>query len=355
MDLFKTNKNYFEQEGIMAKEITGTTWTVYDANTLTQREIYGNVLVELGEKNEKIVGLTADLANSTKIGIFGEKFPERFFNVGIAEQNLFGIAAGLAKSGLIPFVSTFAAFASMRAAEQVRTDICYQNLNVNIIATHGGVSFGQAGTTHHCTEDIAIMRSFANMTVIVPADGNETANAVRAAVEHDGPVYIRIGRGFEPAFYENDDYDFQIGKSIQVNDGTDATIICCGITVLQAAEAAKTLKAEDGLSVRVINMHTIKPIDKEAIIKALEDTRRIITIEEHNTLGGLGSAVADVIAESGKGCAFAKVGLEDCYSVVGYPEDLYSCYNLDANGIIDKVREVMGRDFEEDEDWDDEV
>jgi len=333
----------------------GLTWTVYDADTMTQAEIYGEVLCRLGEKNEKIVGLSADLAKSTKIGKFGDKFPERFFNVGIAEQNLFGIAAGLAKSGLIPFVSTMAAFAAMRAAEQVRTDICYQNLNCKIIATHAGTSFGAAGTTHHCTEDIAIMRSFANMTVIVPADGIETANAVKACVEYPGPVYIRIGRGFEPRFYEKEEYGFKIGKAIEVAQGTDITLICCGITVLQAFEAARFLKEKDGLSVRVLNMHTIKPLDEEAVRKAVEETRRIITFEDHNIHGGLGSAVADVIASSGKGCAFTKVGIPDCYCEVGYPEDLYSYYNLDTDGIIEKVRETMGKDFEEDEDWEDEV
>jgi transketolase len=333
----------------------GLTWTVRDADKLTQAEIYGEVLSQLGEQNPKIVGLSADLARSTKIGTFADKFPERFFNVGIAEQNLFGMAAGLALSGLIPFASTFAVFTSMRAAEQVRTDICYQNLNVKIIATHAGVSFGQAGTTHHCTEDLSIMRSFANMTVIVPADGIETANAVRACVDYPGPVYIRIGRGFEPPLYEREDYGYQIGKAIQLNDGTDITLICCGITVLQALEASKVLKDQDGLSVRVLNMHTIKPIDREAIIKAVEETRRIITFEDHNIYGGLGSAVAEVIVEAGKGCAFEKVGIPDCYSEVGYPEDLYTHYKLDTDGIIGKVREVMGREFEEDEDWEDEV
>lgn len=333
----------------------GLTWTVRDADKLTQAEIYGEVLSQLGEQNPKIVGLSADLARSTKIGTFADKFPERFFNVGIAEQNLFGMAAGFALSGLIPFASTFAVFTSMRAAEQVRTDICYQNLNVKIIATHAGVSFGQAGTTHHCTEDISIMRSFANMTVIVPADGIETANAVRACIDYPGPVYIRIGRGFEPPLYEREDYGYQIGKAIQLNDGTDITLICCGITALQALEASKVLKDEDGLSVRVLNMHTIKPIDREAIIKAVEETRRIITFEDHNIYGGLGSAVAEVIVEAGKGCAFDKVGIPDCYSEVGYPEDLYTHYKLDTDGIIEKVREVMGREFEEDEDWEDEV
>lgn len=336
-------------------EVTGTTWTVYDANSMTQAEIYGEVLCQLGEQNDRIVCLSADLAKSTKIGKFGDKFPDRFINVGIAEQNLFGIAAGLAKSGLLPFVSTMAAFASMRACEQVRTDLCYQNLDCKIIATHGGLSFGTAGSTHNAIEDIAIVRSFPNMTVIVPADGIETANAIKACVDYHGPVYIRIGRGFEPTYYENEDYGFEIGKAVEISQGTDITLICCGITVLQAAEAARYLRSEADLSVRVLNIHTIKPIDKEAILSAVTETRRIITFEDHSIIGGLGSAVADVIAESGKGCAFEKVGILDEFSHVGYPEDLYAYYKLDANGIIEKVKEVMGKDFEEDEDWEDEV
>ncbi|MBF0100388.1 MAG: transketolase family protein [Desulfobacterales bacterium] len=333
----------------------GLTWTVYDANTMTQAEIYGHVLCQLGEQYPNIVGLSADLANSTKIGLFEKRFPDRFFNVGIAEQNMFGVAAGLAKSGLMPFVSTMAVFTSMRACEQVRTDICYQQLNCKIIATHAGLSFGTAGTTHHCTEDIAIMRSFANMTVIVPADGIETANAVRACVDHPGPVYIRIGRGFEPKFYAQENYGFEIGKAVQLTDGTDLTIICCGVCVSHAVEAATSLKENDGLSIRVINMHTIKPLDEAIILQAIKDTRRIITVEEHNTIGGLGSAVGDVIAASGKGCAFIKVGIPDCFSEIGYPEDLYNYYQLDTDGIIAKVREVMGKEFEADEDWEDEV
>ncbi len=334
---------------------TGTTWTCYDADTMTAREIYGRVLADMSKADDRLVGLSADLAKSTAIALFEKEQPGRFFNVGIAEQNLMGVAAGMAKMGLIPFASTFAAFASMRAAEQVRTDICYQNLPVKIIATHSGISFGSAGTTHHCTEDIAIMRSFANMTVIAPADGTETANAVRACVDLPGPVYIRIGRGFEPPFYETDDYGFEIGKAVTVKEGTDLAVITCGIGVLQAVEAARTLEEADGLSVRVINMHTIKPIDTEAIMKAVTDTRRIITVEEHNTLGGLGSAVADVIAASGKGCAFTKLGLPDVYSEVGYPEDLYAYYKLDADGITETIREIMKIEFEEDEDWEDEV
>lgn len=333
----------------------GLTYTIEDTANMSTAEIYGKVLIELAEKHDDIVGLSADLAKSTKIGQLAAKFPDRFFNVGIAEQNMFGMAAGLAKSGLTPFVSTFAVFASMRAAEQVRTDIAYQNLNVKIIATHSGTSFGQAGTTHHCTEDLAIMRSFANMVVINPADGIETANAVNAAYQHQGPVYIRINRGFDKQLYERSDYGFEIGKAVELHPGTDITIIACGVAAYNAADAASILEKEDGLSVRVINMHTIKPIDREAITRAVMETRRIVTFEDHNIYGGLGSAVAEVIVESGKACAFEKVGIPDEYAIIGLPEDLQNHYGFDTNGILAKVREIMGKDFEEDENWEDEV
>jgi transketolase len=334
--------------------ITGTNWNAYDAATMTAREIYGRTLAELGNRNDKIVGITADLAKTTAIVHFANAHPDRFFNVGIAEQNMFGIAAGLAKAGLIPFASTMAIFTCLRGGEQVRTDIAYQNLPVKIIATHAGIAFGHAGTTHHCTEDLAVMRSIANMTVICPADGIETSKAVQACVDTPGPVYIRIGRGFEPPCYENDQYTYEIGKAITMREGTDLTIICCGIAVLQAMQAAKTLEEQDGLSVRVVNMHTIKPLDCEAILKAVTDTRRILTVEEHNILGGLGDAVASVIAESGKGCVFKKHGIYDIFATIGYAEDLYAYYELDANGIVNQVRSMMGREFEEDESWDDE-
>ena len=333
--------------------ITGTNWNAYDASTMTARESYGRTLAALAEGNDKIVGLTADLEKTTAIKFFADKFPDRFFNVGIAEQNMLGIAAGLAKAGLIPFASTMAVFACLRAGEQLRTDIAYQNLPVKIIATHAGISFGHAGTTHHCTEDFAILRAIPNMTVICPADGIETSKAVQACVDTPGPVYIRIGRGFEPPCYENDDYTYEIGKAITMREGTDLTIICCGIAVLQAVNAARTLAENDGLSVRVINMHTIKPIDKEAILKAVSETRRILTVEEHNVLGGLGDAVASVIAESGMGCVFRKHGLQDTFAAIGYAEDLYAHYGLDANGIVDQVREMMGREYEPDENWED--
>lgn len=335
--------------------MAGLTYTIHDATDLSTSEIYGKVLCEMGEQHPDIVGLSSDLAKSTKIGLFGEKFPQRFFNMGIAEQNMFSVAAGMAKMGLVPFVSTFAIFASMRALDQVHTGICYQNLNVKIIATHGGLSFGQAGSTHHCTEDLAIMRSMANCKVIVPADGMETANAVQAAYDTPGPVYIRINRGFDKNFYENTEYGFELGKAVQVAAGNDLTIIACGSCVYQAAEAAKILDSVDGIKARVLNMHTIKPIDREAVLKAVQETRRIITVEDHTVIGGLGSAVAEVIVSSGKGCAFEMLGIPDTFSVIGLHEDLMNYYKIDTNGILEAARKLIGKDFEEDENWDDEV
>lgn len=333
----------------------GLTYTVIDAAKLSTSEYYGKTLCELGAKHPEIVALSADLAKSTKIGLFGEEFPERFFNVGIAEQNMFGIAAGMAKCGLVPYVSTFAIFTSMRALDQVHTDICYQNVNVKMIATHAGLSFGQAGTTHHCTEDISIMRTMANCKVVVPADGIETANAVLAAYETPGPFYIRINRGFDQRLYQDADYGFQLGKAVQLTEGTDITIIACGSCVYQAVEATKILNSVDGIKARVLNMHTIKPIDRDAILEAVHETRRIITVEDHNMIGGLGSAVAEVMVESGKACAFKRLGIPDVFSIIGLHEDLMAYYGIDTNGIVSSVREVMGRDFEKDEDWDDEV
>jgi transketolase len=287
--------------------------------------------------------------------MFQDAFPDRFFNVGIAEQNMVGMAAGMAKAGLVPFISTFSVFASLRCADQVHTDICYQNLNCKIIATHAGTSFGQGGCTHHAIEDLAVMRSFVNMKIIVPADGIETANAVKAAYATPGPIYIRINRGFDKKFYDKEDYGFEIGKAITVRDGTDCTIIACGSCVYQANEAAKILDADDHIKARVINMHTIKPIDKEAILKAVKETRRIITVEDHSVIGGLGSAVAEVVVEGGKACAFRKLGLQDKFSAIGLHEDLMAMHEIDANGIVKNVREVMHKDFESDEVWNDEV
>ncbi len=332
----------------------GITWSIDDADHMTAAEIYGEVLTKLGHENDKIIAMTADLAGSTKIGRFEKDFPERFINVGIAEMNMIGMASGLASVGYIPVISTFAAFSALRGAEFIRTDICYQKRNVKIIATHSGTSFGQAGTTHHCTEDFAVMRAMPGMVIIAPADSWETAKAVAAAIEHDGPVYIRIGRSFEPPLHKDLNFDWEIGKAIQLHEGTDITVIATGRTVVPALEAAEISK-DQGLSVRVLDLHTIKPMDEEAIMSAVMDARRIITVEDHNVVSGMGTAVADVVAASGKGCVLKKLGLQDEFSIVGYPDDLLHYYKMDADGITEAIGEVMKMDFEEDEDWEDEV
>ena len=332
----------------------GLTYTATESTAFSTAEIYGKALCELGEKHPEVVALTADLGKSTKIGMFGEKFPDRYFNVGIAEQNMFGIAAGMAKAGLVPFLSTFSQFASFRSADQLHTDLCYQNVNAKVIATHSGTSFGQAGSTHHAICDLALTRSIPNLTVICPADGYETYNAVMAAYNTPGPFYIRINRGFDRVLYKDANYGFEVGKAVEVHEGSDITIIACGSCVFQAFQAAEFLEKADGLKVRVLDMHTIKPLDKEAVLKAVMDTRRIITVEDHTVVGGLGSAVAEVVVESGKGCAFKKLGIQDTFAPIGLHEDIMSYLGIDSNGIIEAVREVMKADFEEDNDWDDE-
>ena len=322
---------------------SGMTYTMTETSQLSTAEYYGKALCELGAEHKDVVALTADLAKSTKIGMFGEKFPDRFFNVGIAEQNMFGVAAGLA------------IFASARSLDQVHTDICYQNVPVKIIATHAGTSFGQAGSTHHSLIDMTCMRVLPHMTVICPCDGAETYHAVKAAYETPGPVYIRINRGFDQIIYKNlEDCSFEVGKAKVMNEGTDITVIACGSCVYQAIQAAEMAQADAGIKVRVLNMHTIKPIDEEAVMSAVMDTRRIITVEDHSVMGGLGSAVAEVVAKSGKACAFKMLGHQDEFSTIGLHEDLMSIAKIDANGIAETIAEVMHQDFEADDAWDDE-
>ncbi|WP_116116229.1 transketolase family protein [Austwickia chelonae] len=332
----------------------GLTYTVDQTTRLSTAEIYATVLADLAEVHPEIVTLTPDLAKSTKVGVFAERFPERFYNFGIAEANMIGAAAGMAACGLVPFTSSFAIFNSMRALDQVHTDICYPNLGVKMIGSHAGLSFGQAGSTHHCTEDLAIMRSMANLTVLCPADGVETANAVVAAYARPGPVYLRINRGFDQVVHERMDYGFGIGRAVRLHEGTDLTVIACGSAVFQAVQAARELADIDGVSVRVLDMHTIKPLDVEAVRAAVQETRRIITVEDHTVVGGLGGAVAEVVAEGGRACAFRRLGLQDCFSPIGLHEDLMSHHGFDTAGIVAVVREVMSLDFEDTDDWDDE-
>lgn len=329
--------------------MAGLSFTAVESTKLATAEIYGKTLCELGEENPNIVALTADLKGSTKIGDFGEKFPERLINVGIAEQNMYGMASGLAKCGFIPFASSFSVFASLRSLDQIHTDICYQNVNVKIIGTHSGTSFGQAGSTHHAIEDFAVIRGLVNMTLICPADGIETGLAVRAAANTPGPFYIRINRGFDQTVYNTDKYGFEVGKAVMMNEGTDVTIIACGSCVYQAIQAANILEYDHKISARVLNMHTLKPIDREAIIKAVKDTRRIVTVEDHTVIGGLGSAVSEVVVESGLACAFKKLGLQDEFSAIGLHEDLMAMYEIDAEGIVKNVVDLISMEYEKEE------
>ncbi len=307
---------------------------------LATREAYGEILKELGKKHQDIVVLDADLSKSTKTAVFAKAFPERFFNVGIAEQNLMGVGAGLAAAGKIPFVSTFAMFAAGRAFEQVRNSICYPKLNVKIAATHAGLTVGEDGASHQAIEDISLMRSIPNMTVIVPADAEETRKAITFAAEYHGPVYIRLGRMSVPDLFTAD-YKFEHGKAVQLVDGKDATIMATGIMTAPAKVAAEML-GKEGISVRVLNFHTIKPIDKDAICKAAEDTGAVVTCEEHSIIGGLGSAVAEVLVENNP-VPMERVGVMDTFGESGTPEALLVKYHLTAEDIVLAVRKVISR------------
>jgi len=267
-----------------------------EVKKIATRESYGNALVELGKEHENLVVLDADLAAATKTGNFKKAFPDRFFDCGIAESNLMGVAAGLAAAGMVPFASTFAMFAAGRAFEQVRNSIGYPHLNVKIGATHAGISVGEDGATHQCNEDIALMRTIPGMTIISPSDDVEAKAAVKAAYEMEGPVYLRFGRLAVPVFNDNPDYKFEIGKGVELRDGKDVTIIATGLCVNSALEAAEILAA-DGIDAQIINIHTIKPIDEELIVAAAKKTGRIVTVEEHSVIGGLGGAVCEVLSE----------------------------------------------------------
>lgn len=304
------------------------------------REAYGNALAAVGVKNKNIVVLDADLSKSTKTNVFKEQFPDRFFNVGIAEQNLISVGAGLAAAGKIPFVSSFAMFATGRAFEQIRNAVCYPKLNVKVCATHAGITVGEDGATHQSLEDIACMRVLPNMTVVVPADEAETTSVIEWAANYQGPVYVRLGRAgvddTTPAGYQ-----FVPGKSQTLVEGADLTIIACGALVGPAVEGAKEL-AQAGISARVINMASIKPIDKDAIVKAAQETGAILTAEEHNVLGGLGSAVAEVVVQEAP-VPMAFVGVQDSFGESGTPKELMAKYGLTAKDIVAAAKKLIAR------------
>ena len=302
------------------------------------REVYGKKLIELGLRHDNIVVMTADLMRSDHIEEYKRRFPERAFSVGIAEGNMVSIAAGLALTGKIVFCSTMAPFMTMRACEQCRTNVDYGNLPVRLIGSHSGLSSG-SGATHAGQEDIAIMRSMCNMTVVAPGDPNQIAKVVEASIDWDGPVYIRIGRGGEPLVYK-DDYVYKIGQSITLREGKDATIIACGVLLHHANKAAEML-AEEGYSIRVIDMHTIKPIDEEAIIRAANETGVVVTAEDHNRTGGLGSAVAEVIADNNLNTRFSRVGIPGVYCCIGGADEMYKKFGMDYEGIMATVKEAL--------------
>lgn len=306
---------------------------------IATRDSYGNALVELGQKYDNLVVLDADLAAATKTGVFKKAFPDRHIDCGIAECNMMGIAAGLAASGKVPFASSFAMFAAGRAYEQVRNSIGYPRLNVKIGATHAGISVGEDGASHQCNEDIGLMRMIPGMVIINPADDIEARAAVQAAYEHEGPVYLRFGRLAVPVINDNPDYRFLLGKGIVLREGTDLTIIATGLEVGESLLAADRLLA-DGVKARVINIHTIKPLDEELIIKAARETGKLITVEEHSVIGGLGSAVCDAVAK-GAYAPVLKIGVEDVFGESGPAVELIHKYGLDAEGIYRKVKAFL--------------
>ena len=309
-----------------------------DIKKIATRQSYGEALVELGAEHDDFVVLDADLAAATQTGKFKAAYPDRFFDAGIAESNLMGLAAGIATTGRVAFASTFAMFAAGRAFEQVRNSIGYPHLNVKIGATHAGISVGEDGATHQCNEDVALMRAIPGMTVIVPADDVEAKAAVRAAYAYDGPVYMRFGRLAVPVFNDPDTYEFEIGKGVLLREGTDVTIVACGLMVQAALEAAETL-AEKGVSAEVINIHTIKPLDEGLVRASAAKTGRVVTCEEHSVIGGLGDAVLAALAESP--VPVRKLGVNDVFGESGPAVDLLHKYGLDAAGVVAAVEAVL--------------
>lgn len=307
---------------------------------IATRESYGRTLAELGKEHEDFLVLDADLAGSTKTAVFRKAFPERHINCGIAEQNMVGVAAGIAATGRVAFASSFAMFAAGRAYEQIRNSVGYPQLNVKIAATHGGISVGEDGATHQCNEDFALMRTIPGMVVMVPSDDVEAEAMVRAAYAHKGPVYMRFSRLATPVFNNPETYKFEIGKAITMREGKDVAIIAAGLPVASAMEAAEKLAAE-GIEARVIDMHTIKPLDEEAVLRVAKEIGKIVTVEEHSIIGGLGSAVAEVLAEQCP-AKLKRVGIYDRYTESGPAEALIHHYGLDGEGVYNAVKAFLG-------------
>ena len=311
-----------------------------DVKKIATRDSYGNALAQLGTEHEDVVVLDADLAAATKTGVFKKAHPERFIDCGIAECNMMGVAAGLAAAGKVPFASSFAMFAAGRAFEQVRNSIGYPHLNVKIGATHAGISVGEDGATHQCNEDIALMRTIPGMVVINPSDDVEAKAAVKAAYEHEGPVYLRFGRLAVPVINDRADYKFELGKGVVLREGKDVTIIATGLPVNNCLEAAEKLAA-DGIEAKVINIRTIKPLDEELVVAAAKETGKVVTVEEHSVIGGLGSAVCDVLSEKAP-TKVLKIGVNDTFGESGPAAELLKKYGLDTDSIYGKVKTFIG-------------
>ena len=307
-----------------------------EVKKIATRESFGKALVELGKENENVVVLTADLAGATKTSLFEKEFPDRFINVGIAEQNMIGISAGLATTGKIPFASTFAMFAAGRAYDQIRNSVAYPKLNVKICGTHAGVTVGEDGATHQMLEDLSLMRSIPNMTVLCTSDDVQTRWAIKEMAKIDGPVYIRLARVATPVIY-NENQKFEIGKMVQIGDGTDATVFATGVEVAEALKAKEELEKEN-INIRVVDVHTIKPIDREMIIKCAKETKKLITIEDHSVIGGLGTAVCEVLSEEYP-TKVVRMGMQDRFGKSGKAEQLLKYFKLDSEAIIEKVKE----------------
>ena len=308
-----------------------------EVKKIATRESYGNALVELGAEHDNLIVLDADLAAATKTGVFKKAYPDRHIDCGIAECNMMGIAAGLSTTGIVPFASTFAMFAAGRAFEQVRNSIGYPHLNVKIGATHAGISVGEDGATHQCNEDIALMRTIPGMVILNPADDVEAKACVKAAYEYNGPVYLRFGRLAVPVINDRPDYKFELGKGVVLRKGKDLTIVATGLCVSSALEAAEKLAA-DGIDAKIINIHTIKPLDEELIVAAAKETGKVVTVEEHSVIGGLGSAVCDALAEK---CPVPvkKIGVQDVFGESGPAAALLAKYKLDGEGVYEQVKE----------------
>ena len=308
-----------------------------EVKKIATRESYGNALVELGAEHDNLIVLDADLAAATKTGVFKKAYPDRHIDCGIAECNMMGIAAGLSTTGIVPFASTFAMFAAGRAFEQVRNSIGYPHLNVKIGATHAGISVGEDGATHQCNEDIALMRTIPGMVILNPADDVEAKACVKAAYEYNGPVYLRFGRLAVPVINDRPEYKFELGKGVVLREGKDVTIVATGLCVSSALEAAEK-RAADGIDAKVINIHTIKPLDEELIVAAAKETGKVVTVEEHSVIGGLGSAVCDALAEK---CPVPvkKIGVQDVFGESGPAAALLAKYKLDGEGVYEQVKE----------------